>query len=69
MKVEVQLYYYFNFNAKWEWVVKVTPRAALPPEERPGTHSTGVLGGRQGRSEREFCFGTVMNLYLFIMKF
>jgi hypothetical protein len=69
MKVEVQLYYYFYLSARREWVVKVTPRAALPPEERPGTHSTGVLGGGQDRSKRERCFGTVINLYLFTMKF
>jgi len=38
--VEVQHYSFFNFGARWWWVVNATP-GPLYPQERPGTHCMG----------------------------
>jgi len=46
--VEVYLYSFFNLGARWEWLVKATPRP-LYPWERAGTHCTGGrVGPRTG---------------------
>jgi hypothetical protein len=37
---EVELYTFFNFDARCGWVVNATPRP-LYPRERPSTHSIG----------------------------
>jgi hypothetical protein len=36
----VQLYSFFNLDARWEWMVNATFRP-LNPRERPGTHGAG----------------------------
>jgi len=39
---------FFNFDARWWWVVNATPRPFYPLE-RPGTHCTGGrVGPRAG---------------------
>jgi len=49
--VEVYLYSFFNFGARWWWVVNTTPRP-LYPQERDPVPIDRRLGGRQGRSGR-----------------
>ena len=36
--------YFFNLDARWGWVIKVTPRP-LYPRERPSTHCIGSWVG------------------------
>ena len=43
--------FFFNFGARWVWVVNATPRP-LYPRERPGTHCTGGWVGPRGRSRQ-----------------
>ena len=45
---DVELYSFFNLNARWGWTVNATPRL-LYPRERLGTHFIGGwVGPRTG---------------------
>jgi len=48
-RVEVYLYTFFNFGARWGWVVNATLRP-IYPRERPGTHCIGGWVAPQGLS-------------------
>jgi hypothetical protein len=45
--VELQLYYFYNFGARWEVVVERHNSAVFPPQKRPSTHFTGGLVSRR----------------------
>jgi len=47
--IDVQLYSFFNLDARWEWVVNTTSRP-LNPREKPGIHGAGSsVNPRDGR--------------------
>jgi hypothetical protein len=47
-KRSLQLYFFFDLGARWEWAVKATPRR-FTPGKRPGAHCRGGwVGPRAG---------------------